>query len=187
MALAPAPGRRRRGPRVLFVGDAGGVDQRGPEMMAVPCWSSWNTGMSISSLRRRSISKHSGAAMSSRLIPPKVGSIISMAPIIASVSSVSSSTSKTSMSAKRLNRTPFPSMTGLRPGRRCRPARAQRSRRRRPPTRLPLGRVTEGLFGVLVDVPTGSGDAGEYASERSRWVFVGLVVSMAIFPGGSAR
>ena len=39
--------------------------------MAVPCWSSWKTGMSISSLSRASITKHSGALMSSRLIPPK--------------------------------------------------------------------------------------------------------------------
>ena len=38
--------------------------------IAVPCWSSWKTGMSSSSRSRRSISKHRGAAMSSRLIPP---------------------------------------------------------------------------------------------------------------------
>ena len=37
---------------------------------AVPCWSSWNTGMSSSSRSRLSISKQRGAAMSSRLIPP---------------------------------------------------------------------------------------------------------------------
>ena len=38
--------------------------------IAVPCWSSWNTGMSSSSRNRASISKQRGAAMSSRLIPP---------------------------------------------------------------------------------------------------------------------
>ena len=42
-------------------------------MMAVPCWSSWKTGMSSSSRRRCSMMKHSGALMSSRLMPPKVG------------------------------------------------------------------------------------------------------------------
>jgi hypothetical protein len=42
-------------------------------MIAVPCWSSWKTGMSSSSRRRCSMMKHSGALMSSRLIPPKVG------------------------------------------------------------------------------------------------------------------
>ena len=40
-------------------------------MMAVPCWSSWKTGMSHFSFSLRSISKHRGAAMSSRLMPPK--------------------------------------------------------------------------------------------------------------------
>ena len=38
--------------------------------MAVPCWSSWKTGMSSSSRSLSSTSKHRGAAMSSRLIPP---------------------------------------------------------------------------------------------------------------------
>ena len=43
--------------------------------IAVPCWSSWNTGMSTASCSRRSISKHAGAAMSSRLMPPNVGAM----------------------------------------------------------------------------------------------------------------
>lgn len=38
--------------------------------IAVPCWSSWNTGMSRISLSLFSISKHLGAEISSRLIPP---------------------------------------------------------------------------------------------------------------------
>ena len=42
---------------------------------AVPCWSSWNTGMSRRSRRRSSTSKHTGAAMSSRLMPPKTGAM----------------------------------------------------------------------------------------------------------------
>jgi hypothetical protein len=41
-------------------------------MMAVPCWSSWNTGMSSSSRSLRSMVKHSGALMSSRLMPPQL-------------------------------------------------------------------------------------------------------------------
>ena len=45
-----------------------------PEMMAVPCWSSCMTGICISRLSRSSMTKHSGALMSSRLMPPKVGS-----------------------------------------------------------------------------------------------------------------
>ena len=38
--------------------------------IAVPCWSSWKTGISKSSRRRASTSKQRGAEMSSRLIPP---------------------------------------------------------------------------------------------------------------------
>ena len=41
--------------------------------IAVPCWSSWKTGMSSSARSRRSISKQRGAEMSSRLMPPNVG------------------------------------------------------------------------------------------------------------------
>ena len=43
--------------------------------IAVPCWSSWKTGMSSSSRSRASISKQRGAAMSSRLMPPYAGAI----------------------------------------------------------------------------------------------------------------
>ena len=82
-------------------------------MMAVPCWSSWKTGMLSSCLSRRSISKHSGALMSSRLMPPKVGSSALTTRTISSGSVASISRSKTSMSAKRLKRTPLPSITGL--------------------------------------------------------------------------
>jgi hypothetical protein len=45
-----------------------------PTMMAVPCWSSWKTGIFMRALSCASISKHSGPLMSSRLMPPKVGS-----------------------------------------------------------------------------------------------------------------
>ena len=51
--------------------------------------------------------------MSSRLMPPKVGSSALTVLMISSGSCVSSSMSKTSMSAKRLKSTPLPSMTGL--------------------------------------------------------------------------
>ncbi|MNE54451.1 hypothetical protein D3C80_1492290 [compost metagenome] len=45
------------------------------EIIAVPCWSSCITGISNSSISLLSISKDSGALISSRLIPPKVGAI----------------------------------------------------------------------------------------------------------------
>ena len=43
--------------------------------MAVPCWSSWKTGISSSFSSVSSISKHSGLLMSSRLMPPNVGAM----------------------------------------------------------------------------------------------------------------
>ncbi len=49
---------------------------------AVPCWSSWNTGMSRRSLSVSSTSKQAGAAMSSRLIPPNTGAIASQISMI---------------------------------------------------------------------------------------------------------
>ena len=41
--------------------------------IAVPCWSSWNTGMSRVAFNLSSISKQRGALMSSKLMPPKPG------------------------------------------------------------------------------------------------------------------
>ena len=43
--------------------------------IAVPCWSSWKTGISNSSFNLVSISKQRGAEISSRLIPPKLPEI----------------------------------------------------------------------------------------------------------------
>src|ERR1035441_1941759 len=60
-----------------------------------------------------SIWKHSGALMSSRLMPPKVGSRSWQRRITSSGFSEFTSRSKTSISAKRLNSTPLPSITVL--------------------------------------------------------------------------
>ena len=57
--------------------------------------------------------KQSGALISSRLIPPKLGSSKETASINLSVSSVSISKSIPSTSANFLNKTDFPSITGL--------------------------------------------------------------------------
>src|SRR5438270_898223 len=80
---------------------------------AVPCWSSWNTGMSRSALSRSSISKQRGAEMSSRLMPPKVGAIASTASTISSGSRVSRQIGKASIPANSLNSIALPSITGL--------------------------------------------------------------------------
>ena len=71
------------------------------------------TGISNSALSRVSISKASGALMSSKLIPPKVGAIFFTVSINSSIFSVLTSISNTSISANILNSKPLPSITGL--------------------------------------------------------------------------
>ena len=80
--------------------------------MAVPCWSSWKTGIERRSRSLASTSKQRGAAMSSRLMPPKPGAMSSTVRTISSTSVVSMQIGHASMSAKRLKRAALPSMTG---------------------------------------------------------------------------
>ena len=61
----------------------------------------------------RSTTKQSGALMSSKLIPPKVGSSAAMISTNLSGSLSFTSISKTSMPANCLNSTALPSITGL--------------------------------------------------------------------------
>ena len=84
-----------------------------PRMIAVPCWSSWKTGIFMRSRSVRSTMKHSGALMSSRLMPPKLGSRLAMMSISFCGSDSLISMSKTSMPANFWNSMPLPSMTGL--------------------------------------------------------------------------
>ncbi len=84
-----------------------------PTTIAVPCWSSWKTGMFMRSRHSFSTTKQSGARMSSRLIAPKVGSSAQTMSASRSGSSQSSSTSKASMPANFLKSTALPSITGL--------------------------------------------------------------------------
>ncbi|CSB76916.1 Uncharacterised protein [Vibrio cholerae] len=81
--------------------------------IAVPCWSSWNTGTSQRSIRRRSISKQSGALISSKLMPPKVSAMLATVSINSSMVRCFTSISIESNPAKRLNSSALPSMTGL--------------------------------------------------------------------------
>ena len=81
--------------------------------MAVPCWSSWNTGISNSALSLSSISKHLGEEISSKLIPPKVGEIYFTVFIISSGSFVSKQIGNASTPPNSLNKTDFPSITGI--------------------------------------------------------------------------
>ena len=81
--------------------------------IAVPCWSSCMIGIFNASFNLSSISKQSGAEISSKLIPPKVGAKMVTVLINSSTSLVSNSKSNTSISANILNNTAFPSITGL--------------------------------------------------------------------------
>ena len=81
--------------------------------MAVPCWSSWKTGISRSSFRRLSISKQRGAEISSRLIPPNAGAIFTTVLMISSVSWVSRQIGTALTPPNSLKRTAFPSITGI--------------------------------------------------------------------------
>ncbi|MNY22502.1 hypothetical protein D3C86_1561200 [compost metagenome] len=113
MAAAPAPQKTTLASSILRLVISRALSSAAEAMIAVPCWSSWKTGMSISALRRSSMMKHSGLLMSSRLIPPKVGPRDLTVWMKRSGSFSSTSMSKTSRSAKRLKRIPFPSITGL--------------------------------------------------------------------------
>ena len=113
MAAAPAPFTTTR---ICFMSrpvSSTALISPAAVMIAVPCWSSWKTGMFIRSRSACSIMKQSGAAMSSRLIPPNVGSSNSTASMKRCGSSVFTSMSIESTSAKRLNSTALPSITGF--------------------------------------------------------------------------
>ena len=84
-----------------------------PTTIAVPCWSSWNTGIFILSRQSRSTTKQSGALMSSRLIAPKVGSRLATISASFTGSLSSTSMSKQSMLANFLKSTALPSITGF--------------------------------------------------------------------------
>ena len=70
--------------------------------IAVPCWSSWKIGTLQRLINSRSISKHSGALISSKLTPPKVLAIHSTVVIKSSTLLLSTSISIALISAKRL-------------------------------------------------------------------------------------
>ena len=79
---------------------------------AVPCWSSWKTGMERVSVRRSSTSKQWGAAMSSRLMPPNMGSMRCTVSTSSSVDDTRRHTGTASTPPNSLNRTALPSITG---------------------------------------------------------------------------
>ena len=82
-------------------------------IIAVPCWSSWNTGISNSSFNLFSISIHLGEFISSKFIPPNTGSNNFTVFTISSISIVSIQIGKASTFPNSLNNIAFPSITGI--------------------------------------------------------------------------
>ena len=138
---------------------------------AVPCWSSWKTGMSSDARRRSSISKQRGAEMSSRLMPPKPGAIASTVATIASGSLVLRQMGKASTPANSLKSMHLPSITGI-DGLRADVAQAEHGGAVRDDRdRVALDRVLEGLVAVVVDRHA---DARDARGVRHRQVVAGL-------------
>ena len=81
--------------------------------IAVPCWSSWNTGISSAALSFSSISKQRGAAISSRLIPPSDGEIATARATISSGSRSATQIGNASTPASERKRAALPSITGI--------------------------------------------------------------------------
>jgi hypothetical protein len=74
MPAAPAPRATMRISSSFLPATRRALVAAAAATIAVPCWSSWKTGMFMRSRQRRSTTKQSGALMSSRLTAPKVGS-----------------------------------------------------------------------------------------------------------------
>ena len=149
---------------------------------AVPCWSSWNTGMSSSSFNRSSISKHRGAEMSSRFTPPSPGAKARTTPTISSTERVSRQIGNASTPPNSLNSIALPSITG---------SAARGPMSPNPRTAVPSD-TTATVLRLIVYWKALSGSSaiarqtratpGVYAIERSSRVFSGLLLRISILP-----
>ena len=80
--------------------------------IAVPCWSSWKTGMSSAARSRSSISKQRGAEMSSRLMPPKLGASAGRPDDLVDIGDVEADRHRVD-AGECLNSSALPSITGM--------------------------------------------------------------------------
>ena len=149
---------------------------------AVPCWSSWNTGISRSLRSRSSISKQRGAAISSRLTPPKAGASSFTVSTILSLSLVARQTGKASTPANSLKSIALPSITG---------SAASGPMSPNPSTAVPsVTTATELCFMVRAKARSRSSrmarhtraTPGVYTMERSSRVRTGTLFLISIFP-----
>ena len=138
--------------------------------------------MSKASFNRSSISKASGALMSSKLIPPNVGLILITVFTKSSTSVAFISMSMESISAKILKSIPFPSITGLLASgpRFPRPRIAVPFEITATKFPLPVYLYTSSMFAAIAF--TGSATPGEYAMAKSRCVLYGFVGTISSFP-----
>jgi len=150
--------------------------------VAVPCWSSCQTGMFSFFLVSSSMWKHLGLLMSSRFIPPNVGSNHLHAVMISSGFLVPRQIGNASTPPRYLNRSAFPSMTGS-PA--CGPMSPS------PSTRVP-SLTTATKFHLFVCVKTCSGSSlifrheaatpGVYQIAKSAGVRIAHFGMICIFP-----
>ena len=112
MAAAPAPETTIFTSSSLLPTTLRALIRPASAITAVPCWSSWKTGISRSRSSSASISKHSGLRISSRLMPPKVGAMALTAAITFSRVEAFRQMGNASTPPNSLNRTHLPSMTG---------------------------------------------------------------------------
>ena len=138
--------------------------------------------MSNSSLSFCSIIKQSGAAISSRLIPPKVFPMFLIVLIISSASELSISISIESMSANLLNKTALPSITGLDANAPRLPSPKIAEPLLITATKFPLLVYSYAASGFLAISLTGAATPGEYAKERSLLVVRGFEEIISILP-----
>ena len=113
MPAAPPPVETILMSSIFFFATLSALIAAAPTTIAVPCWSSWNTGIFIFSRQSRSTTKHSGALISSRFTAPKVGSRLATISASFTGSLSFTSMSKQSMLANFLKSTALPSITGL--------------------------------------------------------------------------
>ena len=150
--------------------------------IAVPCWSSWKTGMSSPVRRRSSISKQRGAEMSSRLMPPNVGATAVQIETISSTSVVARQSGNASTPANSLKSAALPSITGI---------AASGPMSPRPSTAVP-SETTATVLRLIVRFQAASRSAaiasqtratpGVYAIERSSRVLSGILGTTSSFP-----
>ena len=139
---------------------------------AVPCWSSWKTGMSSDARSGAPRSRSSaGREMSSRLMPPKPGAIASTVATIASGSLVLRTIGNASTPANSLKSMHLPSITGIEASGPMSPRPSTAEPSRDDGDRVALDRVLEGLVAVVVDRHA---DAGDARRVRHREVVAGL-------------